>query len=143
MSREIFQVKLVLLVWQLCSLFFYSLWKYLIIMQIARHFVKMWLERTKPPFGVIGSCVLLLIIYTTFCDTFANPNLDIDKSSLIAVALIGLFFALIFHMLSAFIICYFILNFTIVANNNCEIFWNFVVLTASVYNFYGNFSFLE
>ncbi|XP_010077775.1 PREDICTED: sodium/bile acid cotransporter 7-like [Pterocles gutturalis] len=60
----------------------------LIIGQIVRRYIKDWLERKKPPFGAISSCVLLMIIYTTFCDTFANPNIDLDKFSLIIVVLI-------------------------------------------------------
>ncbi|XP_059682858.1 sodium/bile acid cotransporter 7 isoform X2 [Gavia stellata] len=60
----------------------------LIIGQIVRRYIKDWLERKKPPFGTISSCVLLMIIYTTFCDTFANPNIDLDKFSLIIVVLI-------------------------------------------------------
>ncbi|KAM6361325.1 sodium/bile acid cotransporter 7 isoform 2-T2 [Alca torda] len=60
----------------------------LIIGQIVRRYIKDWLERKKPPFGTISSCVLLMIIYTTFCDTFANPNIDLDKFSLIIIVLI-------------------------------------------------------
>lgn len=50
--------------------------------------VKKWMETTKPPFGTIGSCVLLLIIYTTFCDTFSSDVGDISKSSLLRVVVI-------------------------------------------------------
>ncbi|KAM4674378.1 sodium/bile acid cotransporter 7 isoform 2-T2 [Amazona ochrocephala] len=60
----------------------------LIIGQVVRRYIKDWLERKKPPFGAISSCVLLMIIYTTFCDTFANPNIDLDKFSLIIIVLI-------------------------------------------------------
>ncbi|XP_074679870.1 sodium/bile acid cotransporter 7 isoform X4 [Strix aluco] len=60
----------------------------LIIGQIVRRYIKDWLERRKPPFGAISSCVLLMIIYTTFCDTFANPNIDLDKFSLIIIVFI-------------------------------------------------------
>nr|XP_009927347.1 PREDICTED: sodium/bile acid cotransporter 7-like [Haliaeetus albicilla] len=60
----------------------------LIIGQIVRRYIKDWLERKKPPFGTISSCVLLMIIYTTFCDTFANPNIDLDKFSLIIIVFI-------------------------------------------------------
>lgn len=44
----------------------------LIVGQVARQFIKEWMQKTKPPFGTIGSCMLLLIIYTTFCDTFSS-----------------------------------------------------------------------
>ena len=57
--------------------------------QIARTFVKGWLERTKPPFGTIGSFILLAIIYTTFCDTFSNSSLQVDRYDLVAIAFIG------------------------------------------------------
>lgn len=33
----------------------------------------------------IFSCILLLIIYTTFCDTFSNANIGIDFISLMSV----------------------------------------------------------
>ena len=42
----------------------------LFVGQILRGYVKEWLEVRKPPFGQIGSCMLLMIIYTAFCDTF-------------------------------------------------------------------------
>ncbi|KAK6494130.1 sodium/bile acid cotransporter 7-A isoform X1 [Huso huso] len=57
----------------------------LIAGQIIRRFIKEWLERNKPPYGAISSCVLLMIIYTTFCGTFSNPHIDLDKFSLIIV----------------------------------------------------------
>ena len=44
----------------------------LIVGQVTRQFIKDWMQKTKPPFGTIGSCMLLLIIYTTFCDTFSS-----------------------------------------------------------------------
>ncbi|GAB5570467.1 sodium/bile acid cotransporter 7 isoform X1 [Prionailurus iriomotensis] len=56
--------------------------------QIVRRYIKDWLERKKPPFGAVSSCVLLTIIYTTFCDTFSNPNIDLDKFSLLLVLFI-------------------------------------------------------
>ncbi|KAF5923405.1 hypothetical protein HPG69_006574, partial [Diceros bicornis minor] len=60
----------------------------LIIGQIVRRYIKDWLERKKPPFGAISSSVLLMIIYTTFCDTFSNPNIDLDKFSLVLILFI-------------------------------------------------------
>ncbi|XP_071664115.1 sodium/bile acid cotransporter 7 isoform X6 [Patagioenas fasciata] len=60
----------------------------LLLLFIVRRYIKDWLERKKPPFGAISSCVLLMIIYTTFCDTFANPNIDLDKFSLIIIVFI-------------------------------------------------------
>ncbi|XP_055465039.1 sodium/bile acid cotransporter 7 isoform X2 [Psammomys obesus] len=60
----------------------------LIIGQIVRRYIKDWLERKKPPFGVVSSSVLLMIIYTTFCDTFSNPLIDLDVFSLIVILFI-------------------------------------------------------
>ncbi|KAM5255696.1 sodium/bile acid cotransporter 7 isoform 2-T2 [Ctenodactylus gundi] len=60
----------------------------LIIGQIVRRYIKDWLERKKPPFGAISSSVLLMIIYTTFCDTFSNPHIDLDKLSLVLILFI-------------------------------------------------------
>ena len=42
----------------------------LLIGQIVRTQIKDWLEAKKPPFGQIGSFMLLMIIYSAFCDTF-------------------------------------------------------------------------
>lgn len=58
----------------------------LLVGQFLRRYIKDWMEQTKPPFGTISSCVLLLIIYTTFCDTFSHKSAEIDSSSLVAVA---------------------------------------------------------
>ncbi|XP_071786692.1 sodium/bile acid cotransporter 7-like isoform X2 [Asterias amurensis] len=60
----------------------------LVLGQIVRLFIKGWLERTKPPFGTLGKAVLLLIIYSTFCDTFSNTALHIDHYSLCAMIFI-------------------------------------------------------
>ncbi|TKS93248.1 Sodium/bile acid cotransporter 7 [Collichthys lucidus] len=51
------------------------------------------LERRKPPFGAVSSAVLLMIIYTTFCDTFSNPNIELDPTSLLLVSFMLLTFA--------------------------------------------------
>ncbi|ELK25382.1 Sodium/bile acid cotransporter 7 [Myotis davidii] len=55
---------------------------------LVSKYIKDWLERTKPPFGAISSSVLLMIIYTTFCGTFSNPNIDLDKFSLVVILFI-------------------------------------------------------
>ncbi|CAB4042982.1 sodium bile acid cotransporter 7 isoform X1 [Paramuricea clavata] len=60
----------------------------LLIGQWLRTCVKDWLEQTKPPFGTLSSCTLLLIIYTTFCDTFNQASLGINGSSLMVMAII-------------------------------------------------------
>ncbi|XP_035933699.1 sodium/bile acid cotransporter 7 isoform X2 [Halichoerus grypus] len=72
----------------------------LIIGQIVRRYIKDWLERKKPPFGAISSSVLLMIIYTTFCDTFSNPNIDLDKFSLILILFIIFSIQLSFMLLT-------------------------------------------
>lgn len=53
--------------------------------QLLRQYVKDWMEATKPPFGTISSCVLLLIIYTTFCDTFSQKSNEIGSLDLVFV----------------------------------------------------------
>ncbi|XP_073432332.1 sodium/bile acid cotransporter 7 isoform X2 [Dendrobates tinctorius] len=67
---------------------------------IVRRYIKDWLERKKPPFGAISSCVLLMIIYTTFCDTFSNPNIDLDTFSLVVIIFIIFFIQLAFMLLT-------------------------------------------
>lgn len=67
----------------------------LMIGQWFRMYIKDWLEKNKPPFGTISSCTLLLIIYTTFCDTFSQSSLDIDGQSLIKLAIIIVFLQLL------------------------------------------------
>uniref|UniRef100_A0A3Q2P360 Solute carrier family 10 member 7 n=1 Tax=Fundulus heteroclitus TaxID=8078 RepID=A0A3Q2P360_FUNHE len=61
----------------------------LILGQVCRGFLREFLDRRKPPFGAISSAVLLMIIYTTFCDTFSNPNIELDPTSLLLVVLIS------------------------------------------------------
>ncbi|KAM9836445.1 sodium/bile acid cotransporter 7 isoform 2-T2 [Aulostomus maculatus] len=61
----------------------------LILGQVCRKFLRDFLERRKPPFGAISSAVLLLIIYTTFCDTFSNRHIQLDATSLLLVVLIN------------------------------------------------------
>ncbi|XP_004645494.1 sodium/bile acid cotransporter 7 [Octodon degus] len=72
----------------------------LIIGQIVRRYIKDWLERKKPPFGAISSSVLLMIIYTTFCDTFSNPHFDLDKFSLVLILFIIVSIQLSFMLLT-------------------------------------------
>ena len=60
-----------------------------VCVQVCRSFLRECLERRKPPFGTVSSAVLLMIIYTTFCDTFSNPNIELDPTSLLLVILIS------------------------------------------------------
>uniref|UniRef100_A0A4W5LJ26 Uncharacterized protein n=1 Tax=Hucho hucho TaxID=62062 RepID=A0A4W5LJ26_9TELE len=61
----------------------------LVLGQVSRRFLRDWLERRKPPFGVISSLVLLMIIYTTFCETFSNPDIELDHLSLLLITFIS------------------------------------------------------
>lgn len=56
---------------------------------MCRSFAREFLERRKLPFGTVSSAVLLMIIYTTFCDTFSNPNIELGPISLLLVVLIS------------------------------------------------------
>ncbi|CAN9509354.1 unnamed protein product [Ophioblennius macclurei] len=60
----------------------------LVLGQVCRGFLREFLDRRKPPFGTVSSAVLLMIIYTTFCDTFSNPSIQLDPTSLLLVVLI-------------------------------------------------------
>lgn len=64
-----------------------SLW--CVCVQVCRSFLREFLERKKPPFGAVSSAVLLMIIYTTFCDTFSIPDIELDPTSLLLVVLIS------------------------------------------------------
>ncbi|XP_026093135.1 sodium/bile acid cotransporter 7 [Carassius auratus] len=75
----------------------------LIVGQVCRRFLREFLDRRKPPFGTVSSVVLLMIIYTTFCDTFSNTNIELDHLSLLIVVFIIFsiqlsFMALIFFL---------------------------------------------
>ncbi|TSL61116.1 Sodium/bile acid cotransporter 7 [Bagarius yarrelli] len=58
--------------------------------EVCRRFLREWLERRKPPFGTVSSVVLLMIIYTTFCDTFSNPDIELDHLSLLIIIFISI-----------------------------------------------------
>ncbi|CAH1776413.1 unnamed protein product [Owenia fusiformis] len=60
----------------------------LVIGQIVRGFAKERITRANIPFGSISSAILLVIIYTTFCDTFSNKDAAIDTFSLLSTVLI-------------------------------------------------------
>ncbi|KAM9834121.1 sodium/bile acid cotransporter 7 isoform X2 [Syngnathus typhle] len=60
----------------------------LVVGQVCRRFLRECLERRKLPFGTVSSAVLLMIIYSTFCDTFSNANMELDPTSLLMVVLI-------------------------------------------------------
>ncbi|CAL8241283.1 unnamed protein product [Merluccius merluccius] len=59
----------------------------LLLGQVCRRFLREILERRKLPFGAVSSFILLIIIYTTFCDTFSNPDVELEPSSLLVVVL--------------------------------------------------------
>lgn len=60
----------------------------LVLGQVCRRFLRDFLDRRKPPFGTVSSCVLLMIIYTTFCDTFSNSSIQLEPTSLLLIVLI-------------------------------------------------------
>jgi len=64
--------------------------------QLVRMYIKDWLEETKPPLGQIGNFMLLMIIYTTFCDTFASDVSAVKPLELLIVALLILLIQLSF-----------------------------------------------
>ncbi|XP_017652221.1 sodium/bile acid cotransporter 7 isoform X3 [Nannospalax galili] len=72
----------------------------LLLLFIVRRYIKDWLERKQPPFGTVSSSVLLMIIYTTFCDTFSNPHIDLDKFSLVLILFIIVSIQLSFMLLT-------------------------------------------
>ncbi|XP_033839862.1 sodium/bile acid cotransporter 7 isoform X1 [Periophthalmus magnuspinnatus] len=72
----------------------------LILGQACRRFLRDFLDRRKPPFGAVSSCVLLMIIYTTFCDTFSNPTIELEPSSLLSIVLIIFLIQMGFMMLT-------------------------------------------
>ncbi|XP_022323056.2 sodium/bile acid cotransporter 7-like isoform X1 [Crassostrea virginica] len=53
--------------------------------QVIRRRHRAWLDRNPIPFGTIGSAILLLIIYTTFCDTFQQTDIHLDFLSLLSI----------------------------------------------------------
>merc|ERR1712071_557701 len=70
----------------------------IIIGQVLRRSgsVKQWLTTAQPPFGQIGKGILLMIIYSTFCDTFGSGDLNIDMSSLLSIILVVICMQLVF-----------------------------------------------
>uniref|UniRef100_A0AAZ3QN79 Sodium/bile acid cotransporter n=1 Tax=Oncorhynchus tshawytscha TaxID=74940 RepID=A0AAZ3QN79_ONCTS len=72
----------------------------LLLLFVSRRFLRDWLERRKPPFGVISSLVLLMIIYTTFCETFSNPDIELDHLSLLLITFIIFCIQLSFMLLT-------------------------------------------
>uniref|UniRef100_A0A8C5A773 Sodium/bile acid cotransporter n=1 Tax=Gadus morhua TaxID=8049 RepID=A0A8C5A773_GADMO len=59
----------------------------LLLGQLCRRFLRESLERRKLPFGTVSSFILLVIIYTTFCDTFSSPDVELEPTSLLVVVL--------------------------------------------------------
>jgi len=56
--------------------------------QVARPRLEAWLDRAKPPLSEIGQATLLLIIFTTFCDTFSGGE-SVESSRRGALAVTG------------------------------------------------------
>ncbi|XP_019711739.1 sodium/bile acid cotransporter 7 isoform X2 [Hippocampus comes] len=72
----------------------------LVVGQVCRRFLRECLERRKPPFGAVSSAVLLMIIYSTFCDTFSNANMELEPTSLLMVVFIIFSIQLTFLLLT-------------------------------------------
>uniref|UniRef100_A0A8C4QEX4 Solute carrier family 10 member 7 n=1 Tax=Eptatretus burgeri TaxID=7764 RepID=A0A8C4QEX4_EPTBU len=75
----------------------------LLLGQVVRRCILEYLERRRPPFGTISSCILLLIIYTTFCDTFSHPDSSLAPQSLLAIIIIVLLIQVTFMLLVFFL----------------------------------------
>ncbi|XP_033969723.1 sodium/bile acid cotransporter 7 [Trematomus bernacchii] len=72
----------------------------LILGQVCRGFLREYLDRRKLPFSTVSSVVLLLIIFTTFCDTFSNPSIELEPSSLFIIVIIIFSIQLSFMLLT-------------------------------------------
>ena len=66
----------------------------LIVGQLVRTQIKDWLDKTKPPLSQIGSFMLLMIIYTTFCDTFSKDVSAVKPTELVIVVILIIFMQL-------------------------------------------------
>ncbi|XP_062514243.1 sodium/bile acid cotransporter 7-B-like [Corticium candelabrum] len=71
-----------------------------LIGQVIRSFVREWLDKANLPFGALGKLILLVIIYTTFCDTFASASLDIESTDMAVIIIVVLLCQLSFLTLS-------------------------------------------
>ncbi|KAI9524383.1 hypothetical protein NQZ68_018066, partial [Dissostichus eleginoides] len=67
---------------------------------VCRGFLREYLDRRKLPFSTVSSVVLLLIIFTTFCDTFSNPSIELEPSSLFIIVIIIFSIQLSFMLLT-------------------------------------------
>ncbi|XP_068443642.1 sodium/bile acid cotransporter 7 isoform X3 [Clinocottus analis] len=72
----------------------------LVLGQLCRGAFRDQLERRKLPFGAVSSAVLLMIIYTTFCDTFSHADGQLEPSSLLLLVLIIFFIQISFMLLT-------------------------------------------
>lgn len=84
----------------------------LVVGQVTRQFIKDWMQRTKPPFGTISSSMLLLIIYTTFCDTFSSNMGTLGFKDIFATGASILFIQLSFVSFIFFLTTKFKLGYT-------------------------------
>jgi len=60
--------------------------------QFARRIVGNWAQRNAPLLGFLSQFALLLVIYATFCDTFANDAGHMDASDILFAVLFGINF---------------------------------------------------
>ena len=66
----------------------------LVLGQIMRSHVKMWLERKKPLLSAIGNFMLLMIIFGAFCDTFSSNMKGVGHQEILFV----LFFIVVMQL---------------------------------------------
>ena len=60
----------------------------LILGNTLRNYLKASLEKRNIPYSTIGNLLLLLIIYSTFCDTFQSSHFQISSNSLLQLCFI-------------------------------------------------------
>jgi predicted Na+-dependent transporter len=57
--------------------------------QLSRRFIGDWALKKSAFLGFLSQFALLLVIYATFCDTFANDNGHMDSSDILFAVLLG------------------------------------------------------
>ena len=60
----------------------------LILGNTLRNYLKSNLEKRNIPYSTIGNLVLLLIIFSTFCDTFQSSDFQIASTSLVQLTFV-------------------------------------------------------
>ncbi|XP_065845660.1 sodium/bile acid cotransporter 7-B-like [Oscarella lobularis] len=71
-----------------------------VVGQILRMYIKEFLDKVNIPFGAIGRMILLLIIFTTFCDTFSSDSGSVEARDFAAIIIIVVCSQLVFLCLA-------------------------------------------